>query len=214
MFSQRRLSCIEVLEHIVNLTKPGGAVFIGDVRNLALLAAFAVSVELYQAPQELSVAELRQRIRRRLQQERELVISPLFFLALQQLYPKVSRVEVRPKLGESDNELMNFRYDVVLRFGSDVAQMAEPAWLDWDAGDLTFTALGELLARDGPEILGITAVANARVEKDVVALAKLSDLTSASTVGEFREELRVIPALGVTPRACGHWLASAGTWST
>jgi len=190
-----------VLGHIVNVTKPGGAVFIGDVRNLALLEAFAVSVELYQAPAELSVAELRQRIRRRLQQERELVISPLFFLALQQRYSQVSRVEIRPKLGESNNELMNFRYDVVLHFGSDATRVAEPAWLDWDSRDLTLPALGQLLAKDGPEILGITAVANARVEKDVAALEMLSGLAPVSTVGELREELREIPVLGVTPRS-------------
>ena len=91
-----------------------GAIFIGDVRSLSLLDAFATSVELFQAPSSLSVVDLRDRIRRRLNQERELVIAPAYFLEWQRRHPEVSRVEIQPRWGISDNEMTRFRYNVIL----------------------------------------------------------------------------------------------------
>ena|ERR1035437_1676487 len=61
-----------VLEDAVNVVRPGGHVYVGDIRSLPLLPAFASSVELFQAADEMSAEELRDRIRRRLQREQEL----------------------------------------------------------------------------------------------------------------------------------------------
>src|SRR5262249_2258690 len=55
-----------VVEQAAQVAAPGGRIFIGDVRNLALLEACAVSVELYQAPASMQVAELRERVQRRM----------------------------------------------------------------------------------------------------------------------------------------------------
>ena len=43
----------KVLENAINAVKPGGHVYVGDVRSLPLFQAFASSVELFQAPDEL-----------------------------------------------------------------------------------------------------------------------------------------------------------------
>jgi len=104
----------KVCEGMLKATKPGGAIFVGDVRSLPLREAFSASVELFQAPSTLPLSDLREKIRRRLSQEREMVISPAFFLALQRRYPQVSRVEIRPKWGSSDNEMTRFRYSATL----------------------------------------------------------------------------------------------------
>ena len=78
----------KVLEGAVNVLKPGGHIFVGDIRSLPLLTTFASSVELFQATVEISIGELRDRIRRRFQHDQQLVLSPAYFLVLA---PSVSR---------------------------------------------------------------------------------------------------------------------------
>jgi len=189
----------KVLEGAIKATKPGGAIFIGDVRSLTLLEAFATSVELFQAPPSLSVTDLRKRIRRRLNQERELVIAPGYFLALQRRYPEISRVEIRPKWGKSDNEMIRFRYNVTLFVDSHEHQrIVDPRWFDWTTESLTLGKIRDLL-HSGTEMLAIKSVVNARVEKDIEALALLAASDSSLTAGELREALNNTPARGIYP---------------
>ena len=107
-----------VVERASRAVKPGGFIFLGDVRNLHLLKAFCSSVQLHQAPPELPVAELRRRIDKRMSQEEELLIAPEFFPALQRHLPAVSSVDIQVKRGWHKNEMTLFRYDVVLHIGS------------------------------------------------------------------------------------------------
>jgi SAM-dependent methyltransferase len=61
---------VEYLERVIQCavaaTRDGGALFLGDVRSLPLLEAFATSVELYRAPAALTLRELHQRIEERM----------------------------------------------------------------------------------------------------------------------------------------------------
>ncbi|MCP4662995.1 MAG: amino acid adenylation domain-containing protein, partial [bacterium] len=109
----------EVLTGAVEVVRPGGVVFVGDVRSQPLNEAFWASVELYKAPAELPCAELRRRVGTRLLEENELVVAPAFFLALGRHLPKLSRVEIHPKWGRAHNELTAFRYQVVLHVGAE-----------------------------------------------------------------------------------------------
>ena len=77
-----------VLEEAVRVVKPAGRVFVGDLRNLALLEVYAASVELYQASPSMSLGELRERVRHRIRFEEQLVISPTFFLAVRATVPE------------------------------------------------------------------------------------------------------------------------------
>jgi SAM-dependent methyltransferase len=187
-----------VLEGALKATKPGGAIFVGDVRSLPLLETFATSVELFQAPSTLPLSDLRERIRRRLNLERELVISPAYFLALQRLYPRISRVEIRPKRGNSDNEMNRFRYDAVLFVDSHDQTRLEPRWLDWTADGLTVGAIREFL-QSGIEMLAIKNVVNAHLEKDVEALAILANSIDSATTGDVTEVLGNTRGRGVSP---------------
>jgi ubiquinone/menaquinone biosynthesis C-methylase UbiE len=188
----------KVLESAAKATKPGGAIFIGDVRSLPLLDAFATSVELFQAPPSLTVADLRKRIRRRLNLERELVVAPEYFLALQRRHQQITRIEIRPKWGKSDNEMIRFRYNVTLFIDSQKQKPLEPRWLDWSAEGLTLDAMRNLL-QSGKEVLAIKGVVNARIEKDVAALARLADLDDSATAGDLRDALNNTPAHGIYP---------------
>ena len=85
-----------VLEQAVRVVRPGGHVYVGDIRSLPLLPLFATSVELFQAASDLTVGELKARIRRRIEREKELTISPAYFLHRQNRLAKISSVEIQP----------------------------------------------------------------------------------------------------------------------
>ena len=184
----------------VELVKPGGAIFVGDVRSLPLLEAFHTAVILHSASDSLSTAQVQQQVQKRLAQEEELVIDPAFFLALSQYLPQITNVEILPKQGRYNNELSKFRYDVILHVGSRVSTPKNVTWLDWQQQSLTLNALIELLESTQPEILGLCRIPNARLVTEVKSLELLKLETAYTTVGELRSVLRAIaPNMGVEP---------------
>ncbi|MBD2605305.1 amino acid adenylation domain-containing protein [Scytonema hofmannii FACHB-248] len=197
---------VSVLESAIARVAPGGFVFVGDVRSLPLLSAFHTSVQLYQAPPSLSTNQLHQHIQERLNQEKGLVIDPAFFTALQQYLPQISNVQIQIKRGRYHNELVRFRYDVILQVGGEVAIMVEHPWLDWQQEQLTLPALRQLLVAE-PEILGIRHVPNARILADVKAIELLASSNALQNVAQLRESLREITQAAVDPEDI--WALSA-----
>jgi amino acid adenylation domain-containing protein/thioester reductase-like protein len=179
---------IEVLETAVKAVKPGGQIFIGDVRNLALLEAFHTSVQLYQSWASLSTDKLRQRIRDRATQDRELVIDPAFFTALRRRLPQISQVQIQLKRGTHHNELTRFRYDVVLQVGTENPLNDEPTWLDWQQQDLTLAKIRQILLKETPKQIGIAGIPNARILSEVATLQLLRS-NAADTVEDLRQSL-------------------------
>ena len=95
---------------------PGGALFIGDVRNLSLLEAFTTGVVCADdAYGHSSAAVVRERIRREILAEQELLLAPEFFVALPDYLPDIAAVDVQLKRMHAVNELSGYRYEVVLR---------------------------------------------------------------------------------------------------
>ena len=187
---------VRVLAGAVERVAPGGFVFVGDVRSLPLLEAFHTSVELTHAEEGLRAAELRRRVRARVEREEELVLDPAFFFALRRRLPRISRVRVLPKRGSRHNEMTKYRYQVILHV-DDAGDEPAPAWLDWREARLSVAALRELLAEKRPRALGVGGVTNARVAADVRAAHALSDAddpNDAVTAGALRESASRAPA--------------------
>src|SRR5215471_1394750 len=90
---------VRVLEQAVKATGPGGAIFIGDVRNYLLLEALHASVECYKAGPRERIEEVRERIGRRVRREEELLVAPELFMALKGGLEKIGRVRVELKRG-------------------------------------------------------------------------------------------------------------------
>ena len=97
------------------MVRPGGYIFIGDVRSLPLLPMLHTGIEVGRASQQTSVGELRERVWRRIRQEQELVIEPEFFRVLGEAIAGITGVAMEVKRGWEHNELTRFRYDVVLQ---------------------------------------------------------------------------------------------------
>ena len=139
---------MKVLEGAVESVRPGGAVFIGDVRSLKLLEAFHTSVEFFRADDGLSKQELARRVQKGIRQEGELLVDPEFFDAIRKRWPRITHVEIQLKRGRAHNELTRFRYDVVLHVGEQAPPQVECPWLDWKKQELTRESLAEILQTD------------------------------------------------------------------
>jgi SAM-dependent methyltransferase len=172
---------VRVLEKALAALAPGGALFIGDVRSLPLLRAFHASVELHHAPDATPASELGERIERRLRRESELVVDPELFRTFAQQHGLQARIE--PKRGRGRNELVRFRYDVVLR--------KSPAALlpATEVAEVNGSDLAAIRARLGQQPLALRArgLVNPRVRAEIAALASLGD------PGKTAAELRVAP---------------------
>jgi acyl carrier protein len=177
---------VRVLEGAVKAVAPGGSIFLGDVRSLPLLEAFHTSVQLQRANEKVSVSELEQRVQRQVLREKQLVVDPAFFTALQSHLPQITSVEILPERGPSYNELTKFRYDVVLHVGGENEATTFENWIDWESEGLTMAGLKETLAETKPEIVRITSVRNARLAPEVNAMNLMRHGKSA-TVADLRQ---------------------------
>ncbi|MBV9791906.1 MAG: amino acid adenylation domain-containing protein, partial [Chloroflexi bacterium] len=192
---------VRVLEGALRTVRPGGRIFIGDVRNLSLLNAFHASVQLHHASPDQDCTNLRQQVQARIEGEEELVVDPVFFDALAQQFPQITQVEVLPKRGQFQNELIKFRYDVLLHVGQAAPSASDLSWQDWQATDLSVDVLRQQLRGAAPEQLGLTHVPNARVLADVQALDLLRSATPPATVSDLHAAIDLTQSVGVDPEA-------------
>src|SRR6185295_15730785 len=132
---------LRVLEGALKAVKPGGFVYLGDLRNYRLLEAFHTSVLTYQGTDSET---LRQRVRRNIETEEELLLDPALFFALRERFPQIGGVEVQLQRGRVHNELTRFRYQVVLHVGEPVEVVECPA-IDWQEEKLNLDELRRLL---------------------------------------------------------------------
>jgi amino acid adenylation domain-containing protein len=106
-----------VLQSAERLLAPGGRIFLGDLRDLRLNAAFATEVETVRNEQQpITVGQLRQRIAQRLEHDEELQLDPRLFGHLAEYLPRLVTPSIRFKRGSYQNELNRYRYDAILSF--------------------------------------------------------------------------------------------------
>ncbi|MGX1647821.1 amino acid adenylation domain-containing protein [Streptomyces celluloflavus] len=150
----------EVLRKALSLVVPGGAVFVGDIRDRRLLRTFRSAVQLHGADPDSDPARLRRAIEQDVVLEKELVVDPGFFTAFAAAEPEVAGVDVRLKRGGYHNELTRYRYEAVLfKAGRPTLDTATAPHRPFD--DLA--ALAAHLEADNPALLRVTGIPNARV---------------------------------------------------
>jgi acyl carrier protein len=104
----------DVLAVAMRLLAPGGALFIGDVRNHTLQGAFQTAVALARTTTDIDAAEIRQRGHRAMLGAPELLLAPEFFTTWAAEQPSVAGLDIQVKRGVADNELTRYRYDVTI----------------------------------------------------------------------------------------------------
>ncbi|MBS0237569.1 MAG: LLM class flavin-dependent oxidoreductase [Proteobacteria bacterium] len=173
---------VDVLKQALEKLAPGGAIFVGDVRSRALLEVMLAEIELLKASPETQADELRTRLRKRHDDEAELVLDPELFLTMAKFIPSVEHVEVELKTGCAPSEMTRFRYDVVIRKRGGIS-LSSPATTTKQAPQpCTLEALGEIL-RSAQSPIRVTAIPNARVASAVAALDELNALSPSEKLG-------------------------------
>ncbi|HLM67020.1 MAG TPA: phosphopantetheine-binding protein, partial [Longimicrobium sp.] len=188
----------EVVDGAVERLEDGGALFIGDVRNRQTLEAFRTAVEFDTAADDAPLRGVRQRARRTVDEEEELVADPDFFRALAQRNPRIGRVDVRVKRGAHHNELTRHRYDVVLHVGPAASRTLARA-LGWDADALTMDGVRQALLAAPGEALAVLGVPDARVARELRIVEMAASPDAPATVGDARRMLDAEPPFAIDP---------------
>jgi SAM-dependent methyltransferase len=189
-----------VLQQAAERVASSGHIFVGDVRDLGQLPIFHGAVELAKAPLEASARWLKRKVSLAIEQERELVIDPNFFLGLSRSIPRITGAEIFLKRG-SNNELTRYRYDVLLHVDDPMAYTSRQA-TDWQAGEAT---LEELLARFGKQQLAevrLLNMPNSRVAADLAAVRSLWRADDRQLVRDIRGQTAEHVNAGIDPEAC------------
>ncbi|MEU8383212.1 amino acid adenylation domain-containing protein, partial [Streptosporangium sp. NPDC048865] len=180
----------DVITAAMDLLAPGGALFVGDVRDLRSVRCLHAAIQLGRGGggdggDGTGTAAVDRAVR----MEKELLLDPAFFASL----GLAARVEVRTKRGACHNELTRHRYDVTLwkaPVASLDAQPAETPVVDWAGPD---DLAARLAGRSGP--LRVRAVPDPRLSAELAALRALE---GGASHREARELLQAPPE-GIEP---------------
>jgi aryl carrier-like protein len=193
-----------VLEGASACLAPGGAIYLGDVRDLRLMEAFHATVQAARAEPDAPRRLLAARVRRAIENEGELLVDPALFHALPQRMPEIAAVEVRPKRGRARNELTRFRYQVVLRVAGGTAGRTQgvPVPLSPDP-----TAVRDALQAAAAPAYAVRGLRDARVAAPLALQDWLrsGSETALATEGSEIEDLAALAASAPGWRFVSHW---------
>ncbi|WP_451691152.1 amino acid adenylation domain-containing protein [Streptomyces sparsogenes] len=184
-----RLYLEEALTRLLPLLEDGGRVLIGDVRNLDLLPAHIGAIERSRPGGRTTAGALAAQMQRRRRQESELLLSPTYFTKLPERFPELGAVDLMVKRGVGDNEMLAYRYDVVLTKGPALS-VESPEPVVWRQA-ATPAELRALLDDDAPDHFGVTGLTNPRVADDVRICEELARFSPAREIEPLRDGARL-----------------------
>jgi amino acid adenylation domain-containing protein/thioester reductase-like protein len=203
---------VTVLQEALRLLRPGGRIFLGDVRHLGSLEMFHCAVQLGKATETVSIGQLKRRIARAIEQDKELVIAPQLFAALPAHLPGISTVQVHLKQGRASNELTLHRYDVMLHTQPTDADLVASETLMWGTGLCSVDELYELIATASRRIIHVVAIPNARLVREVAAHSLMGTSDERLGVDQLRHRLDEVHLDGVDPEQIRRWAESQGCY--
>ena len=195
---------LDVLQGAVRLTRPGGAIFIGDVRHLATLPALYTGIHLSRAAAATAVGELRRRIATMAVEEKELVVDPQFFPVLKSRFPQIVGAEVLLKRGRARNELTKYRYDVVLRLGEGSQRRPRYESVAW-ASIGSLVELSRALRERRWDAVRIGSIPNGRLVMDIAASQLVESCDEHLEVGALRRQLNELTIEAPDPEEFWDW---------
>ena len=164
----------QVLAKVTLRLKPGGRIFVGDVQNYDLLAAYHAGVQWHRYP-DATLSEAKKTWQKALAREDQLMISPVFFQGLSKRLPQLSHVQLNLKNGQHANELTKFRYDVVLNVGGEKQLNTQPAITMSYHGPASLEHIEFELQNNRLQTVQLTNILNLRLQNDLYALSCLTD---------------------------------------
>lgn len=164
----------DLLDSAMELLAPGGALFLGDIRNHTLQDAFQTGVALARTT-TADAGEIRQRVHRAVVSEPELLLAPEFFTTWAAGHAVAAGLDIQVKRGLADNELNRYRYDVVIRqTPAAVRSVATaPTWTWPECAGLL--GLHARLGSQRPEAVRVAGIPRAGLIADVRVEHALAD---------------------------------------
>ncbi|MGH3805300.1 MAG: amino acid adenylation domain-containing protein, partial [Pseudonocardiaceae bacterium] len=207
---------LDVLTRMLQLLTPGGTVFLGDVRNPRLLRALATAVQLRRVEGLTDTPTLRRRVEQAIRVEKELLVDPEFFTALEARNTDIAGIDIQIKRGHHHNELTRYRYDVVLhKHPITPLPLGEAPRLDWGQQIDGLHELGDYLTTGRPDLVRVTGIPNKRITHEAAAARALQ---AGHPLADLLDHPADVPdaidpeALHALGERCGYWVGL--TWST
>ena len=175
---------LRVLEKVIPHVAHGGWILLTDVRHLRLQRAQAIGVECLLADPGSSLQQLCRRVQARIQRDPELWVDPEFFYQLVGRLPRLAGVEILCKRGDLQNEVAQYRYDVVLWLDRPPPVLPEKQ-VEWNPARYD-PAQPDWMHRAAQEGLVLRGVPNARLQEDLRLEAWLDQPAGLATVGDLR----------------------------
>jgi SAM-dependent methyltransferase len=197
---------LRVLERLTTRLRPGGTVFIGDVRALHLSGALHASVECHKAGADTTAAELRQRIAASGRPRRGTGDRSRVLPGAQTASPGVSEraapAQTRP-LPERTQSLP-LRRDPAHRAAH---RSRSVLWLDAAKQPVAVETIRQRLEQDQPAALGLRHVPNARLAREARLLEALESDDRTASVAELQSHRAGDTPDGIDPE---EWWTLAG----
>ncbi len=166
---------LNVLEKAIAVLKPGGKIYIGDVRSYELLDILSMSVEIKNNKNISETNELLKLVANRVSDTDELLFDPQFFYLLKNKIHNISNVEIHLKRGKYLNELTKYRYDVILHIDENRNETSIDEWIDYSEQNLKMQDIDIALQNTDQPIVAIKNISNSRVYNEVKLFNLLSE---------------------------------------
>jgi amino acid adenylation domain-containing protein/thioester reductase-like protein len=189
-----------VLEKVLGRLSEGGRIFVGDVMNRDLLELFHTSVQFYKANADMPIERLQERIRRSIEGENQLVLSPEFFHLLPLHFRRINHVEVQLRRGRFENELNAYRYDVVLHVGDAYNEARPQIEIRYD-GPESVKRVDAQLRSQRRGVLRLSGVPNRRLASAREICNALAEVGPRECVDRVRMALRDMSSPGEDPES-------------
>ncbi|MFR0356704.1 amino acid adenylation domain-containing protein [Streptomyces sediminimaris] len=166
---------LRVIRAALRLLAPGGALFLGDVRDLRLHRMLTSAALARKVHDRHDRASLRRAVERALVMEKELLVAPELFTVLGEHVDGLAGARVEVKRGTFANELTRYRYDVTLfkDGGGPLTSAREMPVVAWD--DATGLAGLEAALCRVRSPLRVTGVPNQRLAEDAAVEAAIHE---------------------------------------
>ena len=164
----------QVLENAMRLLLPGGHIFLGDIRNFDLLGCMYASVGISRATNQLTLNELRGKVKFMAENERELAISPAWFSSLFRQSDNIGEIVVQLKRGRITNEINQFRYDVIL-YPDQKRDVVPEIKLQWLKDVSSVQDIIDLITHHPDYLLKLFNIPNPRLSRERAQWLKLND---------------------------------------
>lgn len=191
---------VQVLKGAISAVAPGGHIFVGDVRHLGLLPLFHASLELARAPAQMSLKQLKSRVRKAIAEDNELLLAPAFFTQLAEQVEGLGGISIQLRRGAWHNELSAYRYDAVLQVGQGQGN-DNPVLDSRRLGDQPLAELRALLAAEHPPALRLDGLANPRLARDLLAWQRIDSASETLDAGQLRAQLQQMALPDSDPQA-------------